>query len=311
MQPYATAHFDPIHYRPAYPYTANSSATLRFGSEEHKRALCHVMTGYFNAYKPNVIAWPELSPDAKARLTGLPFWDIAVHTEGYAQAKMQAMADRTTDPIVKEALGLNAFEEGRHKHVLHHMLDFYQIPLAEEPPYRVARDVEWSYLTTGYGECLDSFFAFGLFRMARESGFFPRELVEVFEPIVQEEARHIVFFVNWVAWKAASLPWWKRLLFRAKCLASLAAVGIDRMALASMEDKGSSGDNFVVTGGADLAVNLTLRGLLAVSLEENTRRMALYDARLARPQIMPWMARRMLWVLERFRFERRQSPQPA
>lgn len=298
MEPYATATFDPIHYTPAYPYTPEQSTKLRFGSEAHKRALCHAMTGHFNAYKPNVIEWPVLSPDAKARLTGLPFWDIAVHTEGYAQVKMQAMADITTDPVVKEALGLNAFEEGRHKHVLHHMLDFYEIKLAPEPPYKVARDVEWSYLTTGYGECLDSFFAFGLFQMAKESGFFPPELVDVFEPIVQEEARHIVFFVNWVAWKSASLPLWKRLYFRAKCLASLAAVGIDRMALASMEDKGKSGDNFVVTGGETLAVDLTLRKLLEISLRENERRMAIYDNRLARPQIMPFVAKLILGFLK-------------
>src|SRR5262249_45728561 len=151
----------------------------------HKAAFCNVLTGFFDPYKPSILAWPRLSPDAEKRLTGLPFWDVAVQTEGYAASRMQAMADTLADPLIKEAIALNAFEEGRHKLVIRNMLRFYSIPLTPEQAYSETGSAEWKFICTGYGECFDSFFAFGLFHMAKESGYFPPELVDVFEPVVQ------------------------------------------------------------------------------------------------------------------------------
>jgi hypothetical protein len=275
----------------------SADANFRIGDGEHKRAFCNVLTGYYDPYKPAVIAWPPLTREAEKRLTGLPFWDVAVRTEGYASTRMQAMADTVGDPLIRSAIALNAFEEARHKHVLHHMLDFYKIPLAKEPPYIAPRNAEWKFICTGYGECFDSFFAFGLFRLAKESGFFPPELVEVFEPIVQEEARHILFFVNWVAYTAANKSFLPRLWFRAKCIAALIANGFGRLSLAGAGGKKKGDDNFVIASSETLAVDITPRRLLEVALEENSLRMARYDLRLPRPEMMPFLARMALKVL--------------
>src|SRR6201996_8472384 len=209
--------------------TGFSPAPFRIGSEEHKRAFCSVLLDLFDPYKPSVLAWPKLPEDAQKRLTSLPFWDVAVETEGYASSRMQAMADIVTDPLIKESIALNAFEEGRHKLVIRNMLRFYGIPFEDNKPYGAPRHPEWAFILTGYGECFDSFFAFGLFKMAKDSGYFPPELVDVFEPVVQEEARHIMFFVNWVAWTAANKPLHERIWFRLRCLIALGRAALNRL----------------------------------------------------------------------------------
>ncbi len=107
-------------------------------------------------------------------------------------------------------------------------------------------------MAIGYGECIDSFFAFGLFEAARRSGFFPAELIETFDPVIQEEGRHIIFFVNWVAWRWRGLPWWRRPLFALKIVTVWCHLIRDRVGTARRIDANKTGDdvNFTATGAA-------------------------------------------------------------
>ena len=196
--------------RLARSWRGQEPGEIRIGSEAHKRLYCRMLLDTFNPYKPAIIDWPQLTPDARDRLVSLPIWDIAVQTEGKASLRVQTYADLMGDPLLKEAIELNAFEEGRHKRVLSNLVQAYGIALEPEPEYLRPRDPEWAFMVTGYSECIDSFFAFGLFALAKRSGFFPPELVDTFEPVIQEEGRHIIFFVNWVAWHWRNMPWWRR-----------------------------------------------------------------------------------------------------
>jgi hypothetical protein len=91
---------------------------LRAGTDRHRQAVCRMFHETFNPYKPSVIDWPRLDPAALQRLTSLPIWDIAVQTEGKARLRMQRYAESLPDKAWRDALELNAWEEGRHKEVL-------------------------------------------------------------------------------------------------------------------------------------------------------------------------------------------------
>ena len=263
-----------------------TDAPFRIGSEEHKHAFCRMLLDTFNPYKPAVIDWPELEPDALARLTSLPFWTIAVETEDRASAHISAQAKRTTDPLMREALELMAFEESRHRKVLDALVTRYGIKLDELPKYMPTNRVEWNFMSTGYGECLDSFFAFGLFELGRRSGYFPPELVETFEPVIQEEGRHIVFFVNWAAYTQANTPLLLKPWFATKRLLHLALNGMSRIGVVDGDQ-----DDFATAGKGAVCVDIEIGAFMDLCLSENDRRMASLDPRLKRPMIMPTMVK--------------------
>ena len=225
---------------------------VKLGSEAHKRLFCRTLLDTFDPYRPAVIDWPKLDPEAEARLTGLPIWDIAVQTESQAMRRVKAYADVVEDPLVKKALELNAFEEGRHKRVLSCLAQAYGVELQPEPPQRAPTDAEWSFLFTGFGECIDSFVAFGLFEAAKRTGFFPTALVDTFERVMAEEGRHILFFVNWVAWRRRTAPWWRRPWFELKVWAVWIALALDRLALVTGFNPGRASQ----PGGAAAAAGM-------------------------------------------------------
>ncbi|MGO8710593.1 MAG: ferritin-like domain-containing protein [Rhizomicrobium sp.] len=264
---------------------------VRIGSDAHKTLFCRTLLDTFDAYKPAVIDWPKLDSAALERLTSLPIWDIAVQTEGRARLNVAAYAATSTDALLRKAIELNAFEEGRHKLVLSNLVAAYGIALAPEPQYVVQGDPEWAFMVTGYSECIDSFFAFGLFETAKRSGFFPSELVDTFEPVMQEEGRHILFFVNWIAWHRRNMPLWRKPYFALKIIAVWAFLIWERLGLVYDVNGTAQDNNFTITGAKDVSIDIDIIDLVDICIAENERRLGIYDKRLIRPRFIPGVVR--------------------
>jgi hypothetical protein len=281
---------------PARRGGAPAEGAIRPGSAAHKIAFCRMLLDTHDPYKPAVVDWPRLDAAARERLVALPIWDIAVHTEGKARIGVASYAEGIADPLLRAAVALDAFEEGRHKQVLSNLVAAYGIPLGPEPEYRRPRYPEWAFMVTGFSECIDSFFAFGLFALARRSRYFPPELVAGFEPIMQEEARHILFFVNWAAWHRRNLAWWRRPWFATKVALVWLWLVRERIGLArgfgASRDEAPQDNNFTLTGSKAVTdVKVSAAALLDLCLAENERRMARYDPRLLRPRVVPCLVR--------------------
>lgn len=268
---------------------------LKTGSAEHKELLCRFFIDTHDPYKPAELPWPELSADARARLTALPIWEEAVKTEAETALAVSTMGEAESDPLLSKAISLQGYEEQRHAEVLKLLTSRYGINVPDFASQR-PRDPSWSFMRIGYGECFDSFFAFGLFALARDSGFFPPELVRLFEPIMQEEGRHIIFHVNWVAYNQAQLPYASRpsYVFRRGLAMWLQMLSRFKTALRIKTENAQ--DNFTMNAHEQFG-DLSPREFVELCLSENERRLKPYDPRLLRPSFVPAIAKAALKTL--------------
>jgi len=161
-----------------------------------KRLFCRMLLETHNPYKPAVIAWPQLEQETLRRLTSLPIWGHrGSKPRGRAAVGVQSFAQRASDPLLRQALEMGALEEARHKQVLNRMVEAYGIHVAPEPVYLPPKDPEWGLAGDGvFGMRRQLFLRSGCSSWHAAPAIFPPELVETFEPVIQEEGpAHPVF----------------------------------------------------------------------------------------------------------------------
>jgi len=268
----------------------NVLPAIKIGSDAHRELFCQEFLDSYTDYDPATLPWPGLSGADLEKLRSVPFWQEVLHTERRAGMIVQAFAKTIDDPIVHNAVDLQGREETRHADLLREMVRRYQIVVTELPLEPIAGDVELAFKDFGFGECLDSFLGFGAFKLARQSAFLPESMFSIFETLMYEETRHIVFFVNWMAWHAARQGQgaaWRRALtsLRFYYRAIRRMLGVVRRG-----QQVNDGRDFSATQANLFLQDFTFRKFLASCYAENSRRMAHFDANLLRPSFMPALA---------------------
>ena len=271
------------------------------GSGDHKRAFCESFVETHRRFRPQDIVWPDLDAENLRRLSALPVWNEAVRTEAETAVKVQTLGAEEADPMLAKAIALQGYEEGRHAEILRLLTRRYDIPVdafdAPPPP----KNPRWEFVSTGYGECIDAFFAFGLFAIGKRSSYLPAALIDIFDPIMQEEARHILFVINWVAYLRARSRLLVRPLFDLRRFWVLGKQLAEhaRHAL-RVGGRGSTQEGFTMTSHF-VFEDLSARSFLELCLAENDRRLEPYDSRLLRPRLVPSAARAAVRLLPRSR----------
>jgi hypothetical protein len=276
---------------------------VKIGSDEHKELFCRGFIDSHVAYDPERLPWPELEGKYLERMRAVPYWEEVFYAERRAGMVVRAFAETIADPLMREAVDLQGLEESRHAQLIRAMIRRYGIDAEEKPVAKLPQDIRTAFLDFGYGECVDSFVGFGAFKLARESGFLPEGVFALFDAFMQEETRHIVFFVNWMAYQEA------RKGPLANVLRGLTSAWYHGRAVANhvrnARKEAKGGRNFSAVQAEIFPQGFDAAAFLADCLAEYRRRMAPFDPRLLRPRLMASVGAWALSVLRLMRHVRR------
>jgi hypothetical protein len=263
---------------------------MKIGSDDHKQRFCRQFMASHCRFDPASLAWPDLDDDALGRLRGIPFWQEVLHTERRAGAIVAAFARTIADPLVREAVTLQGLEEARHAELLRVMIQRYRITAEEHALEPISPDLHCAFADFGYGECLDSFLGFGVFKIARRSGFLPESLFEIFDRLIHEETRHIVFFINWMAWQQVTIGRGAQWL-RGATAAWYYGRAIGRLlGTVRRGRRANDGRDFSATQASVFLDGFTFRNFVEECYAEHARRMEEFDPDLLRPRFLPKLA---------------------
>ena len=267
---------------------------MKIGSEEHKQRFCDQFVASHDRYDPESLAWPDLDEVSLGRLRAIPFWPEVLYTERRAGAIVSAYAATIADPLVREAVLLQGFEEARHADLLQLMIRRYGLAAEERPLEELAPDLYRAFADFGYGECLDAFLGFGVFNIARRAAFLPDAMFAIFDKLMHEENRHIVFFVNWMAWeqtrRGRGMAWLRSAIAaRYYCRAIGRLIGTVRRGRAA-----NGGQDFAATEAGVFLDGFSARALVEECCAEYSRRMGMFDPDLLQPRFLPRLAGLMM-----------------
>ncbi len=113
---------------------------------------------------------------------------------------------------------------------------------------------------------------------------------------MQEEARHILFFVNWAGLVSPQPRMVAPAVVLGRDRAAWVRLVRERIGLArgvgASRDEAPQDNNFTLTGSKAVSdIDISPAALFDLCLAENERRMAGYDPRLLRPHVVPCLVR--------------------
>jgi hypothetical protein len=188
---------------------------------------------------------------------------------------------------VKGAITLYGKEQQRHGSVLEAFMQQYDTPVPALTPLPVPPKPDLAFIDLGYNAALDTFLDCGLFAILRQYQSLPLALLQTWDTILAEEARHLSLFVNGLAYQNTKQKAAFSQLFR-----GLPVLWRRRNSLLTLLGAfGEKEDPEDYPAAQRWLGALSAEQFLDLCLAEHQRRMQILPANLIQPQFSPALAK--------------------
>jgi len=129
------------------------------------------------------------------------------------------MRKRLPNPLVRQAVALQGFEEARHADLLRRDDQALTGLLPKSVPSMrpLSTDLRRAFADFGYGECVDSFLVLAFSRSPAGLASCPSRCSRFRYANPRGDPAQSFFFINWMAWQQASRGVPRRLAARRDC----------------------------------------------------------------------------------------------
>lgn len=174
---------------------------MKIGSNEHKRLFCRALADSHLPYTAEEITWPVLEHAVLEKIQDAAFWTQVASSQHEIGRIASAFAQTLQDPLLRENMALYGKEHQRLAAVVGTLVETYGIHCPPQMAVPLPTNLEQALIEAGYSDCIDTFLGFGLWDLAKQANLFPNELEQQFETYLAEKSRHLVFFINWLAYR--------------------------------------------------------------------------------------------------------------
>ncbi|HEY9828897.1 MAG TPA: hypothetical protein V6D19_26055 [Stenomitos sp.] len=136
-----------------------------------------------------------------AKIQDAAFWTRVSSSQSEIGLIASAYAQTLQDPLLRENMALYGKEHQRLAAVVGTLVETYGFNCPGQKAASLPTNLEQALIEAGYSDCIDVFLGFGLWELAKQAQLLPHELEQQFETYLAEKSRHLVFFVNWLAFR--------------------------------------------------------------------------------------------------------------
>jgi hypothetical protein len=176
---------------------------MKAGTNDHRKRICRTFLESHAPWDGEQFSWPLLDRGSQECLQHTPGWTDLYQKKQHLSRVISAYAATMNNPLVRDAVTLLGQEYQRQATVLKKFISAYDIPRTGTANRSSNPDLETDFIQLMNRECLDAFWQFGWFGLVQHHHFLPPELLEPCDRLLQESARQLIFFVDWLSYHRA------------------------------------------------------------------------------------------------------------